>query len=40
MRLLFLPRGVLPLLRVLLGGRGVLHDVSARYAAEGVKSFP
>jgi len=32
-----LPRGVLPLLRLLLGGRGVLHYVPAGSAAAGVR---
>lgn len=38
MRLLLLPRRLLPLLRLLLGGRGVLHDVPGGAAAEGVAS--
>ena len=38
MRVLRLPRGLLSLLRLLLGGRGVLHDVPTGEAAPGVTS--
>lgn len=37
-RVLRLPRRLLPMLRLLLGGRGVLYDVSARSFGPGVSS--
>ena len=40
MRVLWLPRGVLPLLRLLLGGRGLLYHLPAGQARDAVNALP
>lgn len=39
LRMLRLSRGVLPLLRVLFGGRGLLHDLPTRPASSAMSAI-